>query len=182
MHILGQLMRQLLLIFIILFLACQTQKKAHFCSEVALVIQPDLDGCGLLLQLRNYERLLPINGEEFNFKAGQKVRISYLPSDAMSICMHEDQIVRLTCLQIMNLELCKDAKEELYIAWIKEIISTWKPTTIDKYTYFGASIYHCKKMNDSRWYDCHGNLLSKQDKNILPRLLEKKLEIWVAHR
>lgn len=175
-------MRQLLLIFVMLLVGCHTPKKAGFCSVVANVIKSDLDGCGLLLQLRNKKKLLPINAKSFNFDVGQKVMISYDASDAMSICMYEDEIVHLTCLHILSRADCQDDLDGQRLPWINRVISDWKPTTIDKYTYLGVPIYHCKKIKESKWYDCHGNILTTQDDEVSSNLLESKLEIWVAHR
>ncbi|MFK2819425.1 NigD-like N-terminal domain-containing protein [Flavobacteriaceae sp. LMIT009] len=61
-----------------------------------------LDGCGMIIELDNGNKLNPINREEINVEAvdGQKVSLTYTKlEDAMSICMVGD-MVKINCIEV----------------------------------------------------------------------------------
>ena len=62
-----------------------------------------LDGCGLLIDLKDGSRLEPVEIEgDFKLKAGQKILFSYeVLTDQASTCQAGD-IVRVTCIRETN--------------------------------------------------------------------------------
>lgn len=63
-----------------------------------------LDGCSLMIVTKDGKKLLPgkVLESAVSLQAGQKIRFDYRPIDMMSVCMAEDQIVEITCLQIIE--------------------------------------------------------------------------------
>lgn len=63
-----------------------------------------LDGCQLLIVTADGKKLLPgrMLSEDVQLQAGQKIRFDYRPIEMMSICMAEDLIVEITCLEVMD--------------------------------------------------------------------------------
>ncbi len=80
--------------------------EAGSCDTLGTVTNFEgLDGCGLLIVTDDGLKLLPavIDPPGFTLKANQRVRFSYVEAEEqMSICMAEDQIVRITCIQLIN--------------------------------------------------------------------------------
>jgi hypothetical protein len=82
------------------------------CSEEATVVDyTGTDGCGLVLELKNGKRLIPLYltyvrmptpAEDpiyhYDLKAGEKVYISYNHQDAASACMM-GEVVFITCIR-----------------------------------------------------------------------------------
>lgn len=59
-----------------------------------------LDGCGLIIELENGKKLIPMNLEafEYNLVDGTEVRLHYsVQEDAMGICMAGD-IIKINCM------------------------------------------------------------------------------------
>ena len=74
------------------------------CSQRGTVVdKTDLDGCGLLIQTSGGQLLLPAEYasgvDQSLLKAGAKIRFDYTEVGGMSICMAEDAIVRIDCLE-----------------------------------------------------------------------------------
>lgn len=61
-----------------------------------------LDGCRLLIVTEDGKKLLPgrILDNEFQLEAGQQLNFDYRPIDMMSVCMAEDLIVEITCIEV----------------------------------------------------------------------------------
>ena len=95
----------LLLISLLFFPSCQTKKPLtsnEGCQVEGTVKEIGLAGCRFLIELKSGERLFPAetNFPNFAYKAEQRIRFSYKEiKDAMSICMAEDKIVEITCIE-----------------------------------------------------------------------------------
>lgn len=63
-----------------------------------------LDGCQLLIVTEDGKKLLPgrILDSNVTLAAGQRIRFDYRPVEMASICMAEDLIVEITCLQVID--------------------------------------------------------------------------------
>jgi hypothetical protein len=89
--------------------ACKTQQSngsTSPCSQLGTYVDMQgLDGCTFLIQLEDGRKLLPIYSREPDFqpKDGMKVRLDFKPADDMaSVCMAEDLIAEITCLERMK--------------------------------------------------------------------------------
>jgi hypothetical protein len=88
-------------------MACQTGKSSNdsqTCKTRGVVQDfTGMDGCNLLIVLEDGKKLLPgqILNSSFQLAAGQKIRLDYRPIDMMSICMTEDLIVEITCIELI---------------------------------------------------------------------------------
>ncbi len=91
------------------FVSCNTpsngEKTNSSCRMEATVVDlKGLDGCGIMFQLKSGKKLLPNNLEDYEgeFSAGKKVMISFEElKDYASICMAEDAIVQIECLEFL---------------------------------------------------------------------------------
>ena len=92
--------------FFVVF-ACQTGKSSkdgQSCKTQGVVQDfTGMDGCNLLIVTEDGKKLLPgqILDSSFQLAAGQKIRFDYRPIDMMSICMSEDLIVEITCVELI---------------------------------------------------------------------------------
>lgn len=82
----------------------QDDMASKQCTHQGTVVdKTGLDGCGLLIQTSGGKLLLPsefASGvDQSLIKAGAKIRFGYTEVDGMSICMAEDAIVRIDCLE-----------------------------------------------------------------------------------
>jgi len=95
-------MKYLLIIssFYFLMAQCSDQKpEVKSCDTEVRVVKLDLDGCNLILQLDNGQRLEPVEVvPDFQLEAGQRLKIAYTEVDMMSICM-VGQTVRVDCIE-----------------------------------------------------------------------------------
>ncbi len=92
-----------ILISMLFLSACSSTKKCAN-GEMGILKKLDLDGCGWVIELKNGERLQPINLHDFEvpMKEGLSMSISYNRVHEMaSICM-AGIIVELSCLQIQE--------------------------------------------------------------------------------
>lgn len=91
---------------LLLLTNCNTTQLSLGCPVDASVQEfAGLDGCGLMLVTDAGLKLLPaiIDPPGFNLEAGQRVRIGFVVEEDMgSVCMAEDQIVRITCIQLIS--------------------------------------------------------------------------------
>ena len=74
------------------------------CTHQGTVVdKTGLDGCGLLIETSDGKLLLPAEYaggvDQSLIKAGAKIRFDYTEVGGMSICMAEDAIVRIDCLE-----------------------------------------------------------------------------------
>ncbi len=168
-----------------LFLShCQAPQRSVFCDETVTVIETNLDGCGLLLQLRNGKTLLPVNGDAYHYAAGDQLAISYVDEDAMSICMAESQTIRLTCAFTLTKGVCEPIEHVSASDWVAALVDDWQPVMVTRYDYLDGHLYEARKQGQHRWYDCRGNRICDEqtDCSVSADLLQNKTEIWVAHR
>ncbi len=186
-------MRCLLLMSIFVAAGCQATKPITGCEISATVINPNLDGCGLLLELTTGEKLMPANGSDFALEEGHRVKLDYqILEDQMSICMAEDHIVRITCLDILEdlprKKPCLNISDPNEAGWMQGVLNDFQPTIIEKYNYLDGFAYQCKRSGMIRLYDCQGTLLCEFEEvdqsscRLKRNNLKNKVEIWVAHR
>ena len=90
---------------IVLIIACRNESK---CRDAAVTGNfkdlNGLDGCGMIIELENGDKLNPVNLEAMNVEAvdGKKVFLTYTKlEDAMSICMVGD-MVEITCIEVQD--------------------------------------------------------------------------------
>jgi hypothetical protein len=176
-----------ILIGVVILSGCQSLPQAWKCNTPATVVDHSgLDGCGLLLQLIDGSLLLPMNADEFDLKAGEQVRISYQQTEAMSICMKEDQIVKLTCLQPVRPTPCSTIVQLEDAAWLVALRDSYMPSKIIQYHFRDVPMFQIITSTEERWYDCRGNLRCvNNDTNhcvLDPTQLKDKVELYVAHR
>lgn len=148
---------------------CNPTRKVNGsqCNEAGVVQDfTGLDGCKLLIVTDTGEKLLPAEMEDPHFKleAGQRIRFSYeeLP-DQMSICMAEDKIVRITCIQLMDnraaIPPCykEDAVEKA--SWLATLQAKHLPREIIRYPYKTDGWAYLFTGKEFYLYDCQGTLI-----------------------
>ncbi|MBX2814832.1 MAG: hypothetical protein KTR24_02500 [Saprospiraceae bacterium] len=177
---------------LLLGLGCHPRLPAGSCSSTVKVVPTELDGCTYLLHTDNGDKLLPLNGEDYDLGDYNWIRIDFeeVP-DGMSICMAEDKIIRITCFDADHatprkkpcLETLAPLEDSTWLTqWIKE----HQPTQVDRYTYLDGFAYLCKTGARVQVYDCQGNLLcdSAQEAGCKHTMttITNKVNIWTAHR
>lgn len=91
-----------------LFSSCKSKQPAQGISctqKGTFVDMKGLDGCTFLIELADGRKLLPMFEEEptFVIKDGLNVRLDFTEAkDGVSICMAEDLIANITCIQLMK--------------------------------------------------------------------------------
>lgn len=86
--------------------SCNSKKivtNGNHCNHSGVVKDfTGLDGCRLLIVTDAGKKLLPAALPEMDFelKDGQKIKFDYKETDGMSICMAEDMIVEITCIEL----------------------------------------------------------------------------------
>ena len=91
-----------------LFSACHSGKSSdgqNSCNSTGEVKDfTGLDGCQLMIVMEDGKKLLPgsILVNDVTLEAGQKIRFDYRPIEMMSVCMAEDLIVEITCLEVLE--------------------------------------------------------------------------------
>lgn len=158
---------------LLLFLACNTNKKlsevANSNCETPATVKDftGLDGCGLLIVLENGDKLLPakLNDESFTLRDGQKIKLNYKELEGMaSICMAEKASIEITCIELIEGKpapvKCYDTKDPLTVPWMKEVIKTKKPASIQKYNFRSDGWAYLFFVGQKQFlYDCQGTLL-----------------------
>lgn len=96
----------MLILFVSLFLACNTSKSksAGACDIQAEVKDfSGLDGCGLLIVTADGKKLSPVNWENWSSiaEANTKIILGYKEVEPrMSICMTESAFIEITCASV----------------------------------------------------------------------------------
>ncbi len=93
----------LIMASMILLSACSSMKKCPD-GEIGILKTLDLDGCGWVIELKNGDKLQPINLDSFEVtkREGLSVSLSYTAvNDMAGICM-AGKMVNLTCLEIQE--------------------------------------------------------------------------------
>lgn len=170
--------------------SCKTNKDAATistanCKTLATVKDfSGLDGCSLMIVLDNGQKLLPakINDETFVLKDGQQIKLDYKKiEDAMSVCMAENASIEITCIELISgipvPKECFDTEAPMTVNWMKEVINTTSPSSIQKYKYRTdgwAYLFFVK--TKQVLYDCQGTLLCEHEGSGMNKCTEKYLE------
>jgi hypothetical protein len=152
-----------------------------------------LDGCGLMFELENGKKILPVNALDYELHIGLKASISFREiSDGVSTCMAEDILAEIICFQPLLLlpekKRCVDMSDPTSIPWMKRLLEDIKPIIIEKYDYLDGYAYLLKKKGIHFLYDCQGTLLCSFDPDYPDECrrklnnLKNKTEIWIQHR
>ena len=181
----------LLYLCLCLLLCCKTKKEVGTpsegyddkvptiaCTTHAIVEDmTGLDGCGLLLRVDNGEKWLPTNLEtqEVKLEKNQEVYFGYRPmEDAVSICMAENKIIELTCLQVVGKTggikpgkpECVNTSNPLKVEWIRKMYDKHLPQQIIKYPFRKGDWAYLFKTKTSRYlYDCQGYFICEAAKD-----------------
>ncbi|NND32627.1 MAG: hypothetical protein HKN76_08560, partial [Saprospiraceae bacterium] len=128
-----------------------------------MVHSGDLDGCEWMIRHRDGRMLLPQNAQEFEWVDQQAVMFSYTSYDGMSICMAEDEIITLTCLQRLGDMACNPTLEIADIAWLDQLIEAKNPVLVSRYA-LGNQLYYKILYADktTNWHDCQGKLMCSE--------------------
>jgi len=178
-------MRLSLLTMFCLLISCQMNKRLSYCSTLVNVVDlRNLDGCGLILEKKDGQRLLPLNLKEFSFAADEALAISYIEQDGVNACMAEQQMVLLTCVHRLSPLSCQPIDQIEPDDWLGEVLSKDMPSQINRYEFEVQYIYQVISGDGEKWFDCQGKLIceSAGDCQIDRSHLGKKIEVYVAHR
>ena len=127
-----------------------------------------LDGCRLLIVTASGEKLLPaeIEPSDFKLEAGQKIRFSYEELEGQtSICMAEDKIVRITCIELAKNENqlyaspCQNEEKLKPGTWLAELQKKHQANQITKFPYKTDGWAYLLKGKGYYLYDCQGTLI-----------------------
>ncbi len=145
------------------------------CTESVIAMDmSDLDGCGMILVTEDDKKLLPVNLEEYplTIKNGDQLSVSYtVLKDGMSICMAEDAMIKLTCLEFISQPLaesdCPEMKDPVDFAWSKKVLGEIQMRHIERFSTSDGDYYMFRSDGDCRLYKCTGQFICKStcDKN-----------------
>ena len=150
--------------------ACGPQNKLHDdnqCTQTGVVKDfTGLDGCGIMIIAEDGKKLLPVSfpEEETELKDGQHIRFDYRETEAMSICMAEDKIVEITCLEIDTPTTgCQDIDQPMEVEWMKKAITNDPPEQILRFPAGNQQWLYLFKGNKVRLFDCSGNVICQTE-------------------
>ncbi len=158
------------LIVVILWTDCGTSKTATVAkscdSQGTIVNMVGLDGCQWMLVTDEGVKLLPQKWpENFEPKDNLSVRFHFTEvKDAMSICMAEDKIVTIDCVEPLAGKpakpTCYNTVNPMEVKWMRIAMTKNGTNIIEKYNYLDKYAYLFKGVNlDNDLYDCQGTLL-----------------------
>lgn len=167
------ILKILLLIFGTQLLACHTPKATRgqtqntTCKTKGTVKDfTGLDGCKFMIVLADGKKLLPgkMVDPNFKFQDGQEINFDYkeLKDYGMTICMAEDLIVEITCIEIAGAEKtanCVNTDSPERVDWMLAFIKKDKPFRIIKHAFQDGWLYHFQGGPRSNLYDCKGKLI-----------------------
>jgi hypothetical protein len=151
----------------LLLVQCASKKdivKDTTCKTVAMAVDmTGLDGCKILLVLKDGTRLLPAEMPEVDFELenGLQLRINYeVLEDQVSICMAESEIVKITCIEKVNAdpsptEDCIETEKPESVDWMKAALEEHRSFQITRYRYLKGWAYYFQGPNNFL-YDCQG--------------------------
>ena len=153
------------------------------------------DGCQYLLVLRNGKKYNPVKmvNPDFEFRNNQTVKFGYtVLEDMMGICMAEDAMVSVTCIEEVNTaagqtEVCVKASSPYDIKWLKDLEKKIRPYQISRFAYEGEYAYLLKTKTNQYLYDCYAKLICQvegKQMNDCVRLvkgLKDEVVIWVVN-
>ena len=141
-------------------------KTSSDCEHRAVVIDKSgLDGCTLLLKLEDGSEMLPVNLGDFrlNLAAGDEVTITYqLVEDGMSICMAQDAMISLECIQLTTNASadCEPVIDPFEVQWMKAEIRNSDPVRIEEHTVDERVFVHfLGQQRARRVFTCSGILI-----------------------
>jgi hypothetical protein len=126
----------------------------------------DLDGCGMLIELENGDKLNPVKVQDnFPLTDGLKIRFSYQVIAGMAgICMAEKAFVEITCIEARpeksaSTDNCVDTENPFAIGWMDKAFDRHNPVRIVKYKVKDGFAYLFNGIPNSFLYDCQGKLI-----------------------
>jgi len=177
-----------LLYFAIFLLSCGVQKNlSSLCQHKGTIRHSEyIDGCQWLIQTDDGKIYLPENFTDFPMADRQAISFSFVPFDGMSICMAEDAIITLTCMQWLGKSTCEEPPNDWeQIDWMRKIVSTVQPRQIDRYIYEQRYVYRIQVPGgQDTWYTCDGALICNDTEgcSIIDLNANDRVAIYVAHR
>lgn len=146
----------------------ETDLFVNSCERVVSIKEfTGLDGCGFLLEDKNVKLLLTAN---FNLKitglpVGTILYASWEAQDAMaSICMKEDSIVTLKCLQNQGVVLekgqaCPQMIDPYKSEWAAEIMQSFDPQKVTEIANGDTKLYRFDNASGALIFDCSGTFI-----------------------
>ncbi len=187
-----------LYLIVVTFLAnCTgTKKTANSIScdsQGTIVDMTGLDGCKWMLVTDDGMKLLPQKWPD-NFEPKDNLSVSFHfteVKDAMSICMAEDMIVTVDCIEPLAGKpvkpTCYNTVKPMEVKWMRIAMTKNGTKVIEKYPYLDKYAYLFKGVNlTNNLYDCQGTLLcsyQEVEQNACSKEvvgLGKKQVIWRA--
>jgi hypothetical protein len=137
------------------------------CNEsVVAVDMSKLDGCGMILMTNDDKKLLPINLEDYPVKIsnGDQLSVSYtVVKDGMSICMAEDAMIKLTCLELISPSPeeidCPTMTDPVDFSWSKQVLLEIDLRRIEHIATSEGDYYWFRSKGDCRLYKCTGQFI-----------------------
>ena len=156
-----------LLFFTWLTLTSEKCDQDSNCEEsVAAVYMSDLDACGIILVTEDDKKLLPVNLGEFptTINSGDQLKVSYtIIKDGMSICMAEDAMIRLTCVELISRTAedldCPKMTDPVDFTWSKKVLGEIELRHVERFTTDDGDYYMFRAHGDCRMYKCTGQLI-----------------------
>jgi len=182
--------KSILLIAVLFLLSCKVQPEAT--SKTTTTTKPPakedttecttdgyvkdftgLDGCKLMILVGD-EKWLPTKFPkgQATLQAKQIIKFGYREvTDAMSICMAEDKMVEITCIQVQggnkgkpDKVKCVDTTEPKQVEWMKNLIRKYQPIDISKFPFRGDGWAYLFRTNTGQLlYTCQGNLVCESN-------------------
>lgn len=158
------------LIVVILWTDCSTPKPvsdAVTCdTQGTIVDMTGLDGCKWMLVTDAGMKLLPQKWPD-HFEPKDKLTVKFHfteVKDAASICMAEDKIVTVDCIEPLAGKpakpTCYNTVKPMEVQWMRIAMAKNGTKVIEKYNYLDKYAYLFKGVNlDNDLYDCQGTLL-----------------------
>lgn len=134
-----------------------------------------LDGCQMLLETDAGNLFLVesiIGGYQINL--GSRIRFGFeYVEDAASVCMHEDAIIRVTCVQEVRESsgfprpiVCEAYSE--VSEWLYDLAIEYAATYITRFPWSGGRyVYFIESADGQFLYDCQGYILCRAPRNCL---------------
>ncbi len=159
------------------FSACKVQQQtgqstsSGDCNTIVLVKDMQgLDGCQFLLEEEDGTRLLATSMPKNDIQLANNLmlKISYEEvKDAMSICMAEDKMVEVTCIENLGMtggikpqkKNCDKLNSPNDVAWMKALNTKIKPNLVTRHIYNDGFAYELRTKEKELIYDCQGNLI-----------------------
>lgn len=151
-------------------------KSANTCDFVGEVWDyAGLDGCSTLVETTE-GHLFNVAGlpQGYFLEAGSRIRFGFnYVEDGVSICMHEDAIIRITCIQTLRESsgfprpiVC--TSYDVPSQWIHELIIDLGATYVTRFPWKDDRLVYLFETPSGQYlYDCRGFLLCQPKRNCL---------------